>query len=82
MLALDTSSFLPPDLARTIAGYPSWLVVVVGVMAALLGLWILCKLVKWTLYLVLVVLALGCVGLAIWMVLNALHLIPGPPPSS
>jgi len=81
MLALDTSSFLPPDLARTIAGYPSWLVVVAGVLAALVLLWILGKLLKWTLYFVVIVLAVGCVGIAIWMVLNALHLFPGQPPS-
>jgi hypothetical protein len=81
MLALDTSSFLPPDLARTIAGYPNWLVVVAGVLAAILLLWILGKLLKWTLYLVLIVVAAGGVAFAIWMVLNALHLLPGPPPS-
>jgi hypothetical protein len=81
MLALDTSSFLPPDLARTLAGYPTWLVVVAGVLAAIVLLWILGKLLKWTLYLVLIVVAAGGVVFAIWMVLNALHLLPGQPPS-
>jgi hypothetical protein len=81
MLALDTSSFLPPDLARTIAGYPDWLVVAVGILAAIVLLWILGKLLKWTLYLILIGAAVGGIGFAIWMVLNALHLLPGRPPS-
>jgi hypothetical protein len=80
MLALDTSSFLPPDLARAIAGYPDWLVITVGVLAIGLGLWVLSKLLKAALYLVLIVLAVGCVCLAAWMILGALHLLPGQPP--
>jgi len=81
MFALDTSSFLPPDLAQSIAGYPNWLVITVGVLAVVLGVWILSKLLKAALYLVLIVLAVGCVCLAAWMVLSALHLLPGQPPS-
>jgi hypothetical protein len=79
MPAPDPLSFLPPVLARAVAGYPPWLVVVAGAAAVLLVLWILGKLLKWTLYLVLIALAAACVIVAAWMVLNALHLVPVHP---
>jgi hypothetical protein len=77
MLALDTSSFLPPDIAHAIAGYPTWLVIVAAVVAIGVALWVLSKLFKWMLYAVLIILAVGCAGILIWMVLSAFHLLPG-----
>jgi cytochrome c oxidase subunit IV len=78
MLAFEISSYLPPSLSHALAGYPSWLVATACILAALVALWILGKLLKWTLYLILIVLAAGCVGVILWMALNALHLLPAP----
>ena len=47
-----------------------------AIVVAVLALWILGKLLKWTLYLVLIVLVVGAIGTAFWYALQALHLMP------
>ena len=70
-------TYLPPSVAQALAGYPPWLVITSLVVAALLALWVLGKILKWTLYVLLVLLLIGAGGFAIWMLLNAFHLLPG-----
>jgi hypothetical protein len=69
-------TYLPPAVAHALAGYPPWLVIASLVVAALLALWVLGKVLKWTLYLLLILLLVGAGGFAIWMLLNAFHLLP------
>jgi len=72
-------SYLPPDLAKTLAGYPPWLVIAGAVVAAVVGLWLLGKLLKLALYASLIVLILAVAGGALWWVLSAVHGVPAPP---
>ena len=51
--------FLPASWAQALAGYPDWLVITVALVVVLALLWILGKLIKWALYLLLIVLLLG-----------------------
>jgi hypothetical protein len=69
-------TYLPPSVAQALAGYPPWLVITSLVVVALLALWVLGKILKWTLYLLLILLLAGAAGFAIWMLLNAFHLLP------
>ena len=77
-MAAQLLSYLPPDLARALAGYPPWLVVAGAVVAAVVGLWLLGKLLKLALYASLVVLILAVAGCALWWVLGSIHGVPGP----
>jgi hypothetical protein len=70
--------YLPSSVAQALAGYPSWLVIAVALVAALLGLWILGKLLKWALYLLLIVLSAGIVGVVLWLIWQAVYGVPGP----
>lgn len=45
-------------------GYPPWLVVVIGAVIAAIALWIFAKLVKWTLWIVILVVLVGGVVIA------------------
>ena len=54
MLA-DFSKTVSADLS----GYPPWLVVLIGTFVAVLALWILMKLLKWTLWLLLFAVLIG-----------------------
>jgi hypothetical protein len=70
---------MAPLLAQAsplVSGYPDWLVIAVAIVIAVVALWILGKLLKWTLYLVLIVLLVGAIGTAFWYALQALHLMP------
>jgi hypothetical protein len=70
--------YLPPSVAQLLAGYPSWLVITVGLIVALTALWILGKLVKWALYLLLIVLSVGIVGILLWLIWQAVYGVPVP----
>lgn len=60
---------LPPYL-DSLREYPPWLVVACLTLVAAVGLWLLAKLLKWTIYLlVAAVLVVGVVA-AVWMWLN------------
>jgi hypothetical protein len=69
--------YLPPSVGQALAGYPSWLVIAVALVAALLMLWILGKLLKWALYLLLIVLSAGIVGVVLWLIWQAVYGAPG-----
>lgn len=53
-----------------LSAYPQWLVVLVGTLAAVLGLWILMKLLKWTLWILLFCVGIGGLLWAMWLLLN------------
>lgn len=58
-----------------LSAYPEWLVVLVGTLLAVLAIWIVMKLLKWTLWLLLFAVLIG--GL-LW----AMYLLIGPAPAS
>lgn len=60
-LCLRRMEVLDPIL-QNLAAYPRWLVAACGVIVALGVLWVLVKVLKWTLYLAAVVVAVVVVG--------------------
>jgi len=78
--ALRPLPFLPPAWSQALAGCPDWLAVAIGVVVAVVALWILGKLIKWTLYLLLFLLLAGAAGFLIWLAWQALFGVPVPPP--
>ena len=53
-----------------LSAYPQWLVVLVGTFAAVLILWIMMKLLKWTLWLLLFAVLIGGVLWSGYLLLN------------
>jgi hypothetical protein len=51
--------FLPPELARFLGAYPAWLVLLCAIVALAAALWVLGKLLKWGLWLVLIAILAG-----------------------
>jgi hypothetical protein len=70
-----------PALPQALAGYPEWLVIAAAILVVLVALWFFGKVLKWTLSVILIVVAVGFVGYAAWLALNAMHLVPGPAPT-
>jgi hypothetical protein len=60
---------LAPGL-NSLADYPRWLVVACASIAAALLIYLLAKLLKWGLYLLLVLVLVGGLGLALWLALK------------
>ncbi len=56
-----------------LSAYPEWLVVLVGTLLAVVAIWIVIKLLKWTLWLLLFAVLIGGV---LW----AMYLLVGPTP--
>ena len=66
LLALLTKTPTPPML-DSLADYPQWLVVACGTIVVAAAIWVLMKLLKWTLWVLLfAVLAIG-LGTAAWL---------------
>ena len=53
-----------------LSAYPRWVVVLVGTLVAALLIWILMKLLKWTLWLLLFVVLFGGIGWAVWLLVH------------
>ena len=53
-----------------LSGYPQWLVVLVGTLAVVLILWIMMKLLKWTLWILLFCVLIGGLLWALWLLFN------------
>ena len=52
---------------RNLESYPRWLVATCGVIVALAGVWVLAKLLKWTIYLAATLAAICVViGIVVW----------------
>lgn len=60
---------LPPYL-DSLGEYPRWFVVACATVAAAVGLWILAKLLKWTIYLLVAVVLLGGAATVAWLLLR------------
>lgn len=61
----QTSSF-----GLSLDGYPDWLVLLVGTLVAALAIWLLIKLIKLALWLLLVVVLVGGLAAALWLLLH------------
>ncbi len=53
-----------------LSGYPQWLVVLVGTLVAAAVLWIMMKLLKWTLWLLILGVLIGGIVWSGWLLLN------------
>lgn len=51
-------------------GFPPWLVALGLTLAAALAIWVLAKLLKWALWLLLIAVLVGGLGWAIWLLLR------------
>lgn len=52
------------------AGYPRWLVAACLTIVAALAIWIIAKILKWSLYLLLVLVLIGGAAATVWLVFN------------
>ncbi len=57
-------------LIDSVSSYPRWLVIAVATLVAALLVWIVAKLLEWTLWLILVVVVVGGLAWAIWALLK------------
>jgi hypothetical protein len=57
-------------LFNSLAEYPRWLVVACLAIVGALVIYIVAKLLKWSLYLLMVVVLVGGLGLAAWLLLS------------
>lgn len=67
----------PPDPAPVtqvinLSAYPQWLVVLVATVVLTLGLWIMMKLLKWTLWILLFVIFIGGLCWSAYLLVEAL----------
>jgi hypothetical protein len=71
---LRESVFLAEIVTKTVyvdlSAYPRWLVVLVGTLVAALAIWILMKLLKWTLWLLFFAVLIGGVCWAGWLLVH------------
>ena len=61
-----TSSF-----GISLEGWPDWLVLVVGVLVAALAIWVVVKLIKLALWLLLALVVAGGLGALLWLLFHA-----------
>ncbi|ACB73344.1 hypothetical protein [Opitutus terrae] len=67
---------LPPSLKPVVdflAGYPDWVVAAVLTVVAVLVLWILAKVLKWSLYLLMALVLIGGAIGTVWLLLEWLR---------
>ena len=53
-----------------LSAYPRWLVVLAGTLVAVVGIWVLMKLLKLTLWLLLLAVFIGGIAWAVWELLH------------
>jgi hypothetical protein len=53
-----------------LSAYPQWLLVLVGTLLAVVAIWIVMKLLKWTLWLLLFAVFIGGILWAMWLLLQ------------
>ena len=53
-----------------LSAYPQWMVVLGGTLVLALVLWIMMKLLKWTLGLLCIAVLIGGIGWAVWLLLQ------------
>lgn len=69
-MALEQSTQASFTLLDSLAGYPQWLVMGCLTVVAVVGIWLVAKLLKWSLYLLMVLVAIAGVGATVWLVVN------------
>ncbi len=69
---------LPADWTHALAGYPLWIEIAVGIVAAVVFLWILGKVLKLALYLVLIVAVAYGLWMAFWTLWDLWHPLAKP----
>jgi len=69
LLALVTQTPVPPGF-ESLADYPRWLVVACVTVVLAAAIWIVMKLLKWTLWLLLFAVLVTGLGAAAWMLLR------------
>lgn len=57
-------------LPDALAGYPEWLVVACATIVAVVFLWIVAKVLKWSLYLLMGLVLIGGVCATVWLLLS------------
>ncbi|MDE3084829.1 MAG: hypothetical protein KGJ37_06395 [Verrucomicrobiota bacterium] len=55
---------------HSLATYPAWLVIVCSVLAAAFTIWLLAKLVKWTVAIIAALVILACGAALVWWLLG------------
>ncbi|HTZ19836.1 MAG TPA: hypothetical protein VMC06_03055 [Opitutaceae bacterium] len=58
------------SMFNSLADYPRWLVVACLAIVGALAIYVVAKLLKWSLYLLMVVVLVGGLGLAVWLLLR------------
>lgn len=67
----STSEVVTKSYFIDLSAYPDWLLVLVGTALALLAIWILMKVLKWTLWLLFFGVLIGGTLWAAWLLVNA-----------
>ena len=57
----------PPPFLDSLGEYPRWFVVACLAVVAAVGLWIVAKILKWTLYLLIAAILIGGIATAVWL---------------
>jgi len=61
----------PPNvLLDSLAGYPRWFVAACATVVLAVALWILAKILKWSLYLLIALVVIAGVGATVWLLLK------------
>jgi hypothetical protein len=63
----------PPSstpLIDSLSGYPQWLVMACLTVVAVVAIWLVAKLLKWSLYLLMVLVLIGGLAASVWLVFN------------
>lgn len=55
---------------ESLAGYPEWLVAACLTVVAAVAIWLVAKLLKWSLYFLMVLVLVGGVATTVWLVFN------------
>jgi hypothetical protein len=70
LLAAATANETVKVMHWDLSGYPQWMVVLGGTFALALILWIMMKLLKWTLGILCLVVLVGGIGWAVWLLVQ------------
>ena len=60
----------PNPLFESLAGYPEWLVAACLTIVAAVAIWVIAKVLKWSLYLLMILVLVGGVAATVWLVFN------------
>lgn len=58
----------PTTLLDSLAGYPRWFVVACATIVLAVAIWIFAKLLKWSLYLLMVLVLIGGLAATVWLI--------------